>query len=191
MNFWRKLELQEVIYITMINKPSSGLIVNIHDIAVRDDMHRYLKSFGDEQLLIVCIGTDKCIGDCLAPLVGTLLVKNKFKHPIIGTLDNPVHALNLEAAIDKILKEYAHHYVIAIDACIGDEECIGDIQIRHSPIFPGKGVGKVLPKIGDISIVGVVDSFGNSDLFSVRTIRLSFIMKMAEIIVDAMLSAFE
>lgn len=170
---------------------NSGFIININDKNANHSLNEYLKNYRNEKILVMCIGTDKCIGDCLAPLVGTLLQKNNFNYPIIGTLDNPVHALNIENVILNTLKDYKGYFIIAIDACIGDEEAIGDIQVRPSPIYPGKGVGKLLPQIGDISIVGVVDSFGNSELFSVRSIRLSFIMHMAETIVNALLSAFK
>jgi putative sporulation protein YyaC len=57
------------------------------------------------------------------------------------------------------------------------------------PVHPGKGVGKKLPQIGDISIVGVVDTIDNSDLFSIKNIRLNFIMNMADIIAKALIKA--
>lgn len=149
----------------------------------------HLTKFFEKKILIMCIGTDKCIGDCLAPLVGTILMKNNFINPVIGTLDNPVHAINIQSVIKNTNASYPGHFIIAIDACIGFEDCVGDIQIKSSPIYPGKGVGKVLPHIGDISIVGVVDTMDNSDLFSIRNIRLSFIMNMAEIIANSLLLA--
>lgn len=166
-----------------------GLRVNYNDIKATELISEYLMQFLGRKILVMCIGTDKCIGDCLAPLVGSILVKNNFAYPVIGTLDNPVHAINIEGIIKKTQVEYPNHFIIAIDACIGFEEYIGDIQIKLSPIYPGKGVGKILPHIGDISIVGVVDTFDNSDLFSIRSIRLSFIMKMAETIANALIIA--
>jgi putative sporulation protein YyaC len=166
-----------------------GLRVNYSDNDAIETISEYLMKFINNKTLIMCIGTDKCIGDCLAPLVGTLLLKNNFPHPVIGTLDSPVHAINIEGIIKKTLAEYPDYLIIAIDACIGFEEYIGDIQLKLSPIYPGKGVGKTLPHVGDISIVGVVDTFDNSDLFSIRNIRLSFIMDMAEKIANSLIAA--
>lgn len=166
-----------------------GLRTNYKDNSSTTLISEYLSKHLNEKVLIMCIGTDKCIGDCLAPLVGTFLTKNNFKHPVIGTLDNPVHAINIDGIIKKTLHDYPDYLIIAIDACIGFEDCIGDIQIKHSPIFPGKGVGKTLPHIGDLSIVGVVDTFDNSDIFSIRSIRLSFIMNMAETIANSLMLA--
>lgn len=132
--------------------------------------------------VFVCIGTDKCLGDCLGPLVGTLLLKNNPDLLVMGTLAEPVHAVNIEDTKNFISLTYPEHSIIAIDACIGLEESLGFIQLRKEPVHPGKGIGKHLPEVGSLSIVGIVDSIDNMDFFSIRTIRLGFIMEMAEII---------
>lgn len=168
---------------------SSGIRVNYLDKDALDILSDYLSLFMEEETLIVCIGTDKCIGDCLGPLVGTLLLKSGFDHPIIGTLQMPAHAINLDTIIKDVKRMYPNHFTIAIDACLGYDNCVGDIQIKMGPVHPGKGVGKKLPQIGDISIVGVVDTIDNSDLFSIKNIRLNFIMNMAELISQALIMA--
>lgn len=139
--------------------------------------------------LIFCVGTDKSIGDCLGPLVGTLLANKGLTNPIVGTLQNPAHAMNLDTVIKNTKKQYPEHFIIAIDACLGYEGGIGDIQINNGPVHPGKGVKKKLEDVGDISIVGVVDTLENSDLFSIKNIRLGFIMSMAEIIAESIIRA--
>lgn len=166
-----------------------GIRVNYLDENALEILSDYLSLFMDEKTLIVCIGTDKCIGDCLGPLVGTLLLKANFNYPIIGTLQKPTHAINLDTIIRDVKKVYPDHFTIAIDACLGYDSCIGDIQVKMGPVHPGKGVGKKLPQIGDISIVGVVDTIDNSDLFSIKNIRLNFIMSMAELISESLIRA--
>lgn len=166
-----------------------GMRINYVDKQAVEKLGQHISNFIDNNTLIICIGTDKCIGDCLGPLVGTLLKKNNFPYPVIGTLDDPAHAINLDSIIKNIHIQYPNHFVIAIDACIGYDDCIGDIQVKAGPVHPGKGVGKVLPRIGDISIVGVVDTVNNPDVFSIRNIRLNFIMKMADTISNALLYA--
>lgn len=153
------------------------------------NLSRYISQFFNDRTLIVCIGTDKCIGDCLGPLVGTMLVKSSFTYPVIGTLENPAHAVNLESVINSIKQRYKNPFIIAVDACLGHSEFIGDIQVKLGPVHPGKGVGKALPHVGDISIIGVVDSMEASDMFSIRSIRLNLIMKMAEVISSALIEA--
>ena len=168
---------------------STGIRVNYQDKDASEILSNYISNFIEDKTLIVCIGTDKCIGDCLGPLVGTFLLKSGFSHPIIGTLQKPAHAINLDSIIKDVKKDYPDHFTIAIDACLGYDGCVGDIQVMMGPVLPGKGVGKRLPQIGDISIVGVVDTIDNSDLFSIKNIRLSFVMSMAELITSSLISA--
>ena len=142
-----------------------------------------------EDTVILCIGTDRCIGDALGPIVGTLLVNKNFRLPVYGTLDTPIHAVNLEQSMAQIQALHSDAFFIAVDACLGDENAIGHIHIKKGPIFPGKGVGKKLPSVGDMSIIGIVDKVGNDDCFAIHNIRLSLIMKMAQIIADAFIMA--
>ncbi|MTI46817.1 spore protease YyaC [Sporosalibacterium faouarense] len=145
-----------------------------------------LKPFFNEDTIIVCIGTDKCIGDCLGPLVGTLLKKKKFPNLIYGTLNDPIHAVNIKEKIGYIKRIHPSNPVIAIDACLGEEDNVGNIQIRNSPIFPGKGVGKKLPSIGDVSVIGIIDTMNDYSGLSLHSIRLSLVMEMAEVIVNGL-----
>lgn len=169
----------------MIN--NNEVIVHYKDKIAPSLLGEYLEPFYESNVLVVCIGTDKCIGDSLGPLVGTLLKKSKFRFPVFGTLDEPIHALNLGEKIDFIKKYYPLHRVIAIDACLGEKEHVGNIQVRSKPIYPGKGVGKKLPSVGDLSIIGIVDGIKTYKSLSLHSVRLSFIMNMAEIIVEGLL----
>ena len=139
-----------------------------------------LYKYIDKDTTIVCIGTDKCIGDSLGPIVGSILKEMNLPIPVYGTLEDPIHALNLKEKLSEINKLHETNNIIGIDACLGNEEDIGNIIIRDHPIYPGKGVGKSLPEVGNISIVGIVDSSKKSELFSNRNIRLSFIVNMCK-----------
>ena len=57
-----------------------------------------------------------------------------------GTIEEPVHAMNLAETMDKIDKE--NTLVIAVDASVGKAEHIGHIGICEGSIKPGSGVGK-------------------------------------------------
>lgn len=150
----------------------------------------FIKDYINEHTVILCIGTDKFIGDCLGPLVGTFLKKENFPIPIYGTLKEPCHALNLDEILDTINKKYTDPCIIGIDACIGDESAIGELQARDIPIHPGKGVGKSLPKVGDASIIGIVDNSDGPQFFKQKNIRLSLVMSMAKVITDALIHAY-
>lgn len=139
--------------------------------------------------IIICIGTDKCIGDCLGPLVGTSLIEKNFPFPVYGTLDNPIHALNIDTELKKIYKLHPYKTIIAIDACLGDINSIGEIHLKTASLKPGKGVGKNLPPVGDISIIGIIDTSSQKDLFSNRSIRLSLVVDIAKVITNALLTS--
>ncbi|MFV3012645.1 spore protease YyaC [Clostridium botulinum] len=146
-----------------------------------------LKNYLNKDTIIICIGTDRCIGDCLGPLVGTILKYKNIPLKLYGTLDEPIHALNIEETIKNIKNSYPNSSIIGIDACLGDKNNIGQIQVRNFPIQPGKGVGKILPKVGDCSIVGIVDSNENCDIFTSANTRLSLILNIAKVIANSIL----
>lgn len=77
-----------------------------------------------------------------------------------GTLDDPIHAVNLE---EKLIEIYAKHndpYLIGIDACLGRLKSVGVIQVGNGPVRPGAGVNKELPAVGNIHITGIVNVSG-------------------------------
>ena len=48
-------------------------------------------------IVFLCIGTDRSTGDSLGPLIGYKLNQMKIsKATVFGTLERPVHAMNLE-----------------------------------------------------------------------------------------------
>ncbi len=136
------------------------------------------------QLIILCIGTDRSTGDSLGPLVGAKLkaMDCMANIPIFGTLDDPVHAVNLEETIKIINDEYPESFIIAVDACLGRTESVGYISIKEGPLQPGTGVNKSLPAIGDLHIVGIVNVGGFMEYMVLQNTRLSLVMKMAETI---------
>lgn len=147
--------------------------------------------YPDQQLVIVCIGTDRSTGDALGPLIGsrlqTLFVDDQC--PVYGTLENPVHAVNLAETISTIKRLYVKPYVIAIDACLGQLSSVGMISVGTGPIKPGAGVNKNLPEVGDVHITGIVNVGGFMEYFVLQNTRLSVVMKMAECIAQPLAEA--
>ena len=151
----------------------------------------FLRNSAEEKFLVLCIGTDKYIGDSLGPMVGTMLEKMNLACPVYGTLENPIHAINLRKQLTYLEYSYPRHQIIALDACLGSADSIGSIQLRNGCLFPGKGVGKKLPAVGDLSIVGIVDSCDNEEFFFMHNIRLNLIVKMAEIMSKGIFEALQ
>lgn len=138
---------------------------------------------GYKNIVFLCIGTDRSTGDSLGPIVGYKLAKEKFSNIfVLGTLDNPVHALNLEGTVKRIKKMIPSPMIIAIDACLGAIENVGYISVGEGAIKPGAAVRKASIEVGDIFITGIVNFGGSLDFITLQNTRLSVVMRMADII---------
>ena len=145
--------------------------------------------------VILCIGTDRIIGDSLGPMTGSILAYKTHSSqthcllPVYGTLTDPVHALNLDETLQKIKKKHPHCPVIAVDASLGSLHHIGTAYVRSGCIQPGAGVRKHLPSAGDISITGIAAADSTQPYLSLQTARLSVITQMADHISQCILEA--
>ena len=138
--------------------------------------------------VILCVGTDRIIGDCLGPLVGTMVEKGaKGQLPVFGTLQHTVHALNLCETIREIKKKHPGCITIAVDASLGSYEQIGTALIRPGCLRPGAGVHKNLPEIGDISITGITNSESSQPYLDLQTARLSTVSSITDYICQCIL----
>lgn len=145
-----------------------------------------------QPVIIVCIGTDRSTGDSLGPLVGTSLARYKSHlFRIYGTLDEPIHAVNLQETISSINELFHQPFIIGIDACLGQSSSIGCIQVADGPLKPGAGVNKQLPPIGDIHLTGIVNVGGFMEYFVLQNTRLSLVMRLSEIIATSLYSAIK
>lgn len=148
------------------------------------------KVFSDDvknkDVYFICIGTDRSTGDSLGPMVGTLLVEKGYKN-VMGTLNDPVHAVNLQQKINELPK---NKIIIAIDACLGKMKSVGRVDVHNKPIKPGAGVNKELPEVGDYSINGIVNVSGFMEFFVLQNTRLNVVMNMSKDIVEAITEVF-
>jgi putative sporulation protein YyaC len=141
----------------------------------------------DRRIVVVCVGTDRSTGDSLGPLVGTALFREASPHfDLYGTLDDPVHAMNLGETLLKITRSSRHPFVIAVDACLGQVSSVGCIQLGAGPVRPGAGVNKDLPPVGDIHMTGIVNVGGFMEYFVLQNTRLNLVMKMSDIIAQSL-----
>lgn len=138
-------------------------------------------------IIVLCIGTDRSTGDSLGPLVGYRLSRYHTQGvKIAGTLEEPVHARNLQETLDRLKAEIPHSFTIAIDACLGSFNHVGRIAVGKGPLKPGSGLKKELPETGDMHITGIVNQCGWMDFMVLQNTRLGLVMKMAEIISDGL-----
>lgn len=135
-----------------------------------------------DDILIVCIGTDKNIADSLGPMVGTMLSKY-YPTCVQGTLEAPIHAMNIHKFVDDYYSHLNNCLVIAIDATLSDKMDKYDILVEKGSVKPGAGTGKNLPHIGDIKVCGCVGKTENS-LFDDKSTRLYDIYRTANQITE-------
>lgn len=141
-------------------------------------------------IVFVCIGTDRSTGDSLGPLVGTLLEeKRQSSFFVYGTLENPVHAVNLKDKLEEIKSQHFNPFIIGIDACLGRLKSVGVIQIAEGPVKPGAGVNKDLPEVGHMHITGIVNVSGFMEFFVLQNTRLHLVLNMAKTIADGIYKA--
>lgn len=169
--------------------PSQNIItVNAHDVGAADVLSKHLKPYVHKKFIVLCIGTDLCIGDCLGPLIGSKLLEYNLPVPVIGTLKNPVHAVNFHDKLSTIRNSYQEYKILAIDAALSASlKRVGLISLERGCLHPGIGAGNVLPPIGDLNITGIVNTKYINPL---SDIRLSLVVDMANVITDAVVLSF-
>ncbi len=142
-----------------------------------------------ERLVLLCIGTDKVMGDCLGPLLGYMLKKTGYAGIIYGDLDSPVHAKNIFEVIEEINKKHPHAFIIAIDASLGNASHIGFITLGVGSILPGAGVGKSLPRVGNLFITGIVNSISEPHEVLMNNTEPKVVMSLADTIYEGLRNA--
>ena len=162
----------EVYYINERSRSASEELASLFSYCIQKDGRMF------RELVFLCIGSDRITGDSLGPLIGYQLSPycSRVFH-VYGTLDDPVHALNLPDLL------------VAIDASLGSRRHQGYITIGNGAIRPGAGAGKTLPEVGDIFITGIVNVSGSFEQLLLQTTRLATIFHMAESISQGILLA--
>ena len=138
--------------------------------------------------VVVCVGSDLAIGDCLGPITGSML---KYKTQglntfLYGTLASPVTAKEIRYLRAFLKDTHKNSQIIAVDAAVGEEGDIGLIKVTNNPLFPGAGANKKLGALGNLSVMGIVAEKSIANYNLLNTTRLNLVYKMAEIISDAL-----
>jgi putative sporulation protein YyaC len=135
-------------------------------------------------VVFACIGTDRSTGDALGPLVGQRLLRLGFPaRSVVGTLEEPLHALNLRDRMLPVLERPDRPLVVAVDAALGPSTGVGTVHLRSGGLLPGQGVGKDLPQVGELAITATVNiQAGAMDVQILQSTRLFVVQELAEMI---------
>lgn len=146
----------------------------------------------DRAIVFLCIGTDRSTGDSLGPLVGSQLSEyTELCLYVYGTLENPVHAVNLHQTLHDIHITYTNPFIVAIDACLGKTDNIGFITLAKGALRPGAGVNKNLPNVGEVHLTGIVNVAGFMEYLVLQNTRLSVVINLAKAIADISITAYQ
>lgn len=159
--------------------------LNNSTLLLRDTLYNYLLPIvkSKRTIILLCIGSDRSTGDSLGPLVGhKLRFLSRDNLYIYGSLESPVHAKNLSEVMKKISREFKDPYIIAVDACLGSIQNIGNICVEEKPLSPGSAMNKNLPPVGNLSITGIVNISGALEFMVLQNTRLHTVITLADII---------
>ena len=143
------------------------------------------------EIVFLCIGSDRVTGDCLGPYVGYRL--SQYQLPgisVYGTLNQPVHAVNLEHMTDFITLHHPAALVIAVDASLGEKEHLGYVSSGYGSLYAGAAVQIELRPVGVIYITGIVNISGILEYLTLQTTRLSTVISLADTITQGILGSF-
>ncbi|MEH7308881.1 spore protease YyaC [Neobacillus drentensis] len=134
------------------------------------------------EVIFLCVGSDRSTGDSLGPILGTMLKETNIPFPVYGTLEKPVHALNMQIILKEINQTHNNPFILGIDACLGDERQIGFIFLKEGSLIPGIAVNKKLPQVGEYHMKAVVNYLDPlSPVQSLNNTRLFTVMMIAEV----------
>lgn len=144
------------------------------------------------EIVFLCIGTDRIIGDSFGPLVGTKLEKllenyNIFNINIYGTLKQNICYTNVLEILKTIKANHPNACIIVIDAALSTEEKIGKIFVKKEKMLLGKGLHKAKIEVGDISIKAVVGKnykLSKYNFSSLQNISLNAVIKLADTVAE-------
>ncbi|MGG2091311.1 spore protease YyaC [Bacillus sp. S13(2024)] len=165
----------------------SGVEIGNYDDSI--ELSKDLKKFVGDNIFFFCVGTDRMTGDSVAPFIGTFLKENGYEN-VLGTIDDPVHAVNLEEKIKEIPNDMT---VLAIDACLGKSQNVGRLILKSGSLHAGAGVGKELPKVGDYHVQAIVNIDGKESSLNMSILqvtRLKVVLDMAKKITKAIELAY-
>ena len=145
----------------------------------------YLKD-NYSNLVFLCIGTNKIVGDSVGPIIGNKLknMENKYMQ-IYGTLDNTLNFINAKEIIENIYNNFSNPYLITIDAALSNANNKGDIVLGKGYIKLGKALQKSICFYSNVNIkcvVGRAYSEKDRNLRELKKVSLKETEKMAEIV---------
>lgn len=137
-----------------------------------------------KNLVFLCIGTTKIIGDSIGPKVGDKLRKLNVNAFVYGSTERQVTAINVDDYAKMIKQRHGGDTVVVIDSALGKIGDIGAIKVTRNGIKPGGAFDKNKERIGDIGILAVVGDAQSDRMLELKTREESFISNLVDKVVE-------
>ncbi len=120
-------------------------------------------------LVFLCIGTNRLVGDSIGPIVGNSLknMENEYMQ-IYGTIENNINFLNAKETIEEIYYNFEKPFLVTVDAALSQTKNKGDIVLSEGYMKIGKALQKSICFYSDVNIKCVV---GKSYLEKERNLK--------------------
>lgn len=141
----------------------------------------------NREIVFLCIGTEKVIGDSFGPVVGQML-KTKIKN-VYGDLGETVNAMNLNEKISQIYSKFNNPYIIVLDSALGNKEMINKVVIGNGGVKPGSALEKNIDTVGDMYINAIVGKNGNSNFNELKKFKTNDIINLSKNVYKAILNS--
>ena len=160
-------------------------MTNIEQIScvLESKLYRLKLKHNFSQIVFLCIGSNRILGDCFGPLVGYFL-SQKFldkKIDVLGTIENPITYYNYIKISNEIKKRYINPCVISIDAALGEKNNVGEVYVGWGKFEIGKAIHEGLICESNINIKGVVaeDSNRSDNLYRLNHVEEEDVFKLS------------
>ncbi len=152
---------------------------------IRGNTHRMERK---RRTVFVCIGTPRIVGDSLGPLVGDKLKERNVNAFVYGTGRRPITALNLHGYRKMLDTYHRGDTIVAIDATMGSTEDVGKLKIAEGGLRPAGAFRKNAGRLGDVGIMAIVGERDGDMLLQLKTADPAFIGKLADDVVNLLIS---
>lgn len=145
------------------------------------------------EIIFLCIGTNKIIGDMIGPMVGERLkrqIKQLKKYLqkdmiIYGNMKDTLNLKNANQVIPFLKYQYINPFIITIDTALGNENTIEKIFISSGEIEIGKALKNGIKYKSHINIKGVVGKYHHKieeNISTLKNIKFDVIEAMSKTI---------
>ena len=134
-------------------------------------------------VVFVCVGTSKIVGDCFGPTLGDKLILESLPVWVYGTTKSNVCATNLQATLKVINLVHPHSIVVVLDAMATPNATnLGNVILSN----PYVGVNKQVFVDADLFLYATTTYLGHGTLHA----KLEIINKLALIVKNTIAQAF-